>query len=54
MKAFSHLGYQAGDFPASEEIAGEILSLPMNIALTEEDIAGISAVVRDVLGKVQI
>ncbi len=54
MKAFAHLGYQAGDFPASEEIAGEILSLPMNIALTEEDVAGISAVVRDVLGKVQI
>lgn len=54
MKAFAHLGYEAGAFPAAEEISGEILSLPMNIALTEADVEGISAVIRDVLGKVQI
>jgi dTDP-4-amino-4,6-dideoxygalactose transaminase len=27
--AYAHLGYKAGDFPVSEKLAGEILSLPM-------------------------
>ncbi|TKB23970.1 DegT/DnrJ/EryC1/StrS family aminotransferase [Desulfopila sp. IMCC35006] len=29
-KAFAHLGYQKGSFPASEDAAGRILSLPMH------------------------
>ena len=28
-KAYSRLGYQEGDFPVSEKVAGQILSLPM-------------------------
>lgn len=32
-----YLGYKAGDFPVSEKIAGEILSLPMSPFLSEDD-----------------
>jgi UDP-2-acetamido-2-deoxy-ribo-hexuluronate aminotransferase len=35
--AFSHLGYQAGDFPVSERYAEQIFSLPMHPYLSSED-----------------
>ena len=35
--AFSHLGYRQGDFPASEDCASRIFSLPMHPYLKEED-----------------
>jgi dTDP-4-amino-4,6-dideoxygalactose transaminase len=35
-KAYSHLEYQAGDFPVAEETAKEILSLPMFPGITNE------------------
>lgn len=35
--AFTFLGYQRGDFPVSEEVAGRILSLPMHPYLGEEE-----------------
>jgi len=35
--AFSSLGYQAGDFPISEDCAQRIFSLPMHPYLLEED-----------------
>jgi dTDP-4-amino-4,6-dideoxygalactose transaminase len=34
--AFQHLGYQMGDLPVTEQIAGEILSLPIYPELTAE------------------
>ncbi|WP_027327384.1 DegT/DnrJ/EryC1/StrS family aminotransferase [Helicobacter pametensis] len=34
-EAFAYLGYKRGDFPVSEKVADEILSLPMNAFLTE-------------------
>jgi len=37
-KAFSYLGYQAGDFPETEKAVSEILSLPMYAELSDEDI----------------
>jgi dTDP-4-amino-4,6-dideoxygalactose transaminase len=36
--AMSHLGYKAGDLPVTEQVAGEILSLPMYAELTDEAI----------------
>jgi dTDP-4-amino-4,6-dideoxygalactose transaminase len=36
--AFQHLGYGNGAFPVSEEYAEQILSLPMNVALSKTDI----------------
>ncbi len=35
-EAFSYLGYKKGDFPISEKISNEIMSLPMSPFLTKE------------------
>ena len=37
-KAYSHLGYKKGDFPVTEKVAEEILSLPMFPGLTGEQV----------------
>ncbi len=37
-KAYAHMGYQKGDFPVTERIAGRLLSLPMFPELTREQI----------------
>ncbi len=37
-EAFEYLGYNNGDFPVAEKICKEIISLPMNPFLTEEEI----------------
>lgn len=37
-ECFTFLGYKQGDFPISETIANEIMSLPMNPYLTDDDI----------------
>ena len=38
-KAYESLGYKAGDFPVTERIAEEIVSLPMFPQLTKEQAA---------------
>ena len=38
-KAYQHLGYQNGDFPVSERVASQIVSLPMFPQMTEEQVA---------------
>ncbi|MCF6173173.1 MAG: DegT/DnrJ/EryC1/StrS family aminotransferase, partial [Campylobacteraceae bacterium] len=35
-EAFANLGYKDGDFPISEKVSGEIMSLPMSPFLTNE------------------
>jgi dTDP-4-amino-4,6-dideoxygalactose transaminase len=40
--AMANLGYGPGDFPVTERVAGEILSLPMYAELTDEEIAYIA------------
>jgi len=37
-KAYSHLGYKAGDFPVAERCSAEIISLPMFPGLSPEDL----------------
>jgi dTDP-4-amino-4,6-dideoxygalactose transaminase len=38
-RAYEHLGYKVGDFPVTERIAPEIVSLPMFPQLTQEQVA---------------
>jgi dTDP-4-amino-4,6-dideoxygalactose transaminase len=38
-KAFAYLGYKEGDFPESEKLSHEVLSIPMYSELTEEDLS---------------
>ncbi len=38
-ECFTNLGYKKGDFPISETVANEILSLPMNPFLSDDEIA---------------
>ena len=38
-ECFSYLGYKKGDFPLSEIVSDEIMSLPMNPYVTDEEIA---------------
>ncbi len=37
-ECFVYLGYKKGDTPVSEVVSDEIMSLPMNPYLTEEEI----------------
>ncbi len=41
-ECFEYLGYQKGDFPISEIVSNEIMSLPMNPYVTDEEIDYIS------------
>jgi UDP-2-acetamido-2-deoxy-ribo-hexuluronate aminotransferase len=36
-EAFANLGYKEGDFPISEKVASQIMSLPMSPYLSKED-----------------
>ncbi len=38
-ECFEYLGYKKGDFPIAEEVSSEIMSLPMNPYMTDEEIA---------------
>jgi dTDP-4-amino-4,6-dideoxygalactose transaminase len=44
---FADLGYRAGDFPASEQLAGEALALPVYPELSDSDIEDIAALIAD-------
>ncbi|CAH0119660.1 dTDP-3-amino-3,4,6-trideoxy-alpha-D-glucose transaminase [Paenibacillus sp. CECT 9249] len=46
LPAYAHLGYKAGDFPHAELYAGEILSLPMHVAMTENEVRFIASEIR--------
>jgi len=45
-KSFAHLGYKSGDFPVSEALSGEVLSLPMYPEMSERQIAAVVKAVR--------
>ncbi len=46
-KCYAHLGYKPGDFPVSESIGNECLSLPIYPELTDAQIERVAAVVND-------
>jgi len=48
-EAYEHLGYKAGDFPVSEELAKTVLSLPMHTELDEEQLEYIVKNVKEYL-----
>lgn len=48
-QAYAHLGYSIGDFPVAEQLANEILSLPMYPELTEEHINFVCKKIKDFL-----
>ena len=45
--AYADLGYARGDFPVSEQVADEVLSLPIFPELTADQIAHVAGVLRD-------
>lgn len=47
---FAYLGYKKGDFPATERIYTEALSLPMYPAMTDDDVVRVVSALREVLG----
>lgn len=50
-KAFNYLGYQQGDFPLSEKIAAQTLSLPIFIGMTMDEIDYVSDQIRNFFKK---
>ena len=51
--AFSDLDYQMGDFPHSETLAKQILSLPMYPGLTSSQVKEVVAVIASIVSKQQ-
>ena len=49
--AYAHLGHEAGDFPVTERVAGECLSLPMYAELTEEQQVYIAHTLKQAMGE---
>jgi dTDP-4-amino-4,6-dideoxygalactose transaminase len=54
LPAHADLGYKAGDFPKSEAIANEVLSLPMYAELSDEQIREVGTVVRESIAHLQV
>jgi len=46
-EAYQYLGYRKGDFPISEELSEQVLSLPMHTELTEEELNFITSAIRE-------
>ena len=52
-EAYRDLGHNKGDFPVSEKIAGEILSLPMFPHISQEQIEYVCSSLKELCGKEQ-
>ncbi|MBI1812965.1 DegT/DnrJ/EryC1/StrS family aminotransferase [Candidatus Peregrinibacteria bacterium] len=48
-RAYEHLAYHPGDFPTSEKLASEVLSLPIFPELIDEQIAHVATCLTDIL-----
>lgn len=53
-KAFSQYGYAAGDFPVTEAVSDEVLSLPMYPELTDEQVKLVAQSIQTILGDSKI
>lgn len=53
-KAYVDLGYKKGDFPVSEKVASEIISLPMYPHLDKNKIKFIASVLKELIGSHEI
>ena len=45
--AYAHLGHRRGDFPVTEALAGQLLSLPMFPGMSDAQVAAVADAVRD-------
>jgi dTDP-4-amino-4,6-dideoxygalactose transaminase len=45
--AYSEMGHKVGDFPVSETLAKQGLSLPMFAELTDEQVSRVAGIIRD-------
>jgi len=45
--AFAHLGYRSGDFPVAEQLAGELLSLPLYPGLDADQVDLVVETIRE-------
>lgn len=50
-KAYRDLGYGKGSLPITERVAGEILSLPLNLGLSEADIRFVGEAIQEITTK---
>ena len=48
-KAYRKFGYGGGDFPVSEQMSREVLSLPMHSELKEEDQVTVATAIKNIL-----
>ena len=48
-KAFENLGYKMGDFPISEQLSREVLSLPMYPELTDEQVEIVGKTITEIM-----
>ena len=46
-EAYQYLGYKKGDFPVSEKLSEQVLSLPMHTELTDEQLDYITSAIRE-------
>jgi dTDP-4-amino-4,6-dideoxygalactose transaminase len=49
--ALASYGYRAGDFPVSEQLATEVLALPIFAELTKEEITTVAGLIREFYGR---
>lgn len=47
--AYAELGYKKGDFPVSEKVAGEILSIPMFPHISKREISTVCKTIKEIL-----
>ena len=52
-QAYSEFGYNAGDLPVTERVAGQLLSLPMFAELTRPQIEDVCAALREEVARAQ-